>query len=61
MAITKVLGGAEQMFEKEVAQPVRKERFTIKQKEAQKARLQKQIDEIDKDIAETKAIVVLNE
>ena len=57
--IEKVSGGVEQMFEKEVAQPVRKERFTIKSKEAEKVRLQAeidaiqaQIDAIDADIAE---------
>jgi len=53
--ITKVSGGAEQMFEKEVA-TTRKERFTIKQKEAQKIRLQAMITEIDADIAEAKAM-----
>ena len=57
MAITKVSGGAEQMFEKEVTFPARKERFTIKQKEAEKARLQAMIDKIDADIAEAKGIV----
>ena len=56
MAIEKVSGGAEQMFEKEVAIPARKERFTLKQKEVQKVRLQKMIDEIDADIAEAKGI-----
>ena len=56
MAITKVSGGMEQMFEKEISQPARKERFTIAQKEAQKARLQAQIDAIDADIAEAKTI-----
>jgi len=56
MAITKVSGGAEQMFEKEVSQPARKERFTIKQKEAQKVRLRAEIDKIDADIAEALAI-----
>ena len=54
--ITKVSGGMEQIFEKEVAQPTRKERFTLKQKEAQKVRLQEMIDAIDADIAEAKAI-----
>ena len=53
--ITKVSGGAEQMFEKDVA-TTRKERFTLKQKEAQKARLQAMIDAIDADIAEAKAV-----
>ena len=43
------------MFEKDVATS-RKERFTIKQKEAEKARLQAQIDKIDADIAEAKTI-----
>jgi len=56
MAIIKISGGVEQMFEKDVSQPARKERFTIKQKEAQKARLQAMINEIDADIAEAKAI-----
>ena len=56
MAIEKVSGGAEQMFEKEIAIPARKERFTLKQKEAQKARLQAMIDLIDADIAEAKTI-----
>ena len=55
--ITKVSGGAEQMFEKEVTFPARKDRFTIKQKEAQKVRLQAEIDKIDADIAEAKGIV----
>lgn len=56
MAITKIEGGAEQMFAKEVTIPARKIRFTIKQKEAQNARLRAQIDAIDADIAEAKAI-----
>ena len=51
-----VAKGAEQMFEKEVTIPARKERFTIKQKEAQKARLQAMRDLIDADIAEALAI-----
>ena len=55
MAIIKISGGMEQIFEKDVA-TTRKERFTIKQKEAQKARLQAMIDEIDKDIVEAKAM-----
>jgi len=54
--IEKVSGGAEQMFEKEVVMPVRKIRFTLKQKEAEKARLQAMIDAIDADIAEAKAV-----
>ena len=54
--IEKVSGGAEQMFEKEIAIPVRKIRFTLKQKEAEKARLQAMIDAIDADIAEAKGI-----
>jgi hypothetical protein len=54
--ITKVSGGAEQMFEKEVTIPARKERFTIKRKEAEKVRLQAEIDKIDADIAEAKTI-----
>ena len=54
--IEKISGGVEQMFEKDVA-TTRKERFTIKQKEAQKARLQAMIVEIDADIAEAKGIV----
>ena len=53
--IAKVSGGAEQMFEKDIA-TTRKERFTIAQKEAQKARLQAMIDLIDADIAEAKTI-----
>ena len=53
--IAKVSGGAEQMYEKDIA-TTRKERFTIKQKEAQKVRLQAQIDAIDADIAEAKGI-----
>ena len=53
--ITKVSGGAEQMFEKEIA-TTRKVRFTLKQKEAEKARLQAMIVEIDADIAEAKTI-----
>jgi len=53
--IEKISGGVEQMFEKDVA-TTRKERFTIKQKEAQKARLQAMIVEIDADIAEAKGI-----
>ena len=55
MAIAKVSGGAEQMFEKEIA-TTRKVRFTLKQKEAEKARLQAMIVEIDADIAEAKTI-----
>jgi hypothetical protein len=47
----------EQVFEKEVILPIRKERFTIRQKEVEKARLQAQIDLIDADIAEAKGIV----
>ena len=53
--ITKVSGGAEQMFEKDVATS-RKDKFTIKQKEAEKARLQAMIVAIDADIAEAKTI-----
>ena len=58
MAITKVVTAvsAEATFEKEITIPARKERFTIKQKEAEKARLQAMIDKIDADIAEAKAI-----
>ena len=57
MAIIKVsvTPEAEAVFEKDVA-TTRKERFTIKQKEAQKVRLQAQIDAIDADIAEAKTI-----
>jgi hypothetical protein len=55
MAIEKISGGTEQVFEKEIA-TTRKERFTLKQKEAQKARLQALIDVIDADIAEAKAV-----
>ena len=55
MAIEKISGGTEQVFEKEIA-TTRKERFTLKQKEAQKARLQAMIDVIDADISEAKAV-----
>jgi hypothetical protein len=55
MAIEKISGGVEQMFEKEIA-TTRKVRFTLKQKEAEKARLQAMIVEIDADIAEAKVL-----
>ena len=59
--ITKVVVAkeTEAVYEKNVVFPTlppRKERFTIAQKEAQKARLQARIDAIDADIAEAKAI-----
>ena len=48
---------AEQIFEKELpTPPTRKIRFTIAQKEAEKVRLQAEIDKIDADIAEAKGI-----
>lgn len=47
---------SEGIYEKDVVAPSRKEKFTIAQKEAQRARLQAMIDVIDADIAEAKAL-----
>jgi len=56
--ITQVVTGkdVESVFEKEIVVPVRKIRFTIKQKEAEKVRLQAMINAIDADIAEATAV-----
>jgi predicted kinase len=55
MAITKVSGGVEQIYEKEVA-TTRKVRFTIKQLDAQIAQLQARIAELEKDKVDAEAI-----
>jgi len=47
---------AEAVFEKEIVQPVRKQRFTIKQIDAQIARLQAQIVDLEKDKTDALAI-----
>lgn len=55
MAITKIAGGTEQMYEKEVSVS-RKQRFTIKQVDAQIASLQARIVELEKDKTDALAI-----
>ena len=54
--ITKVSGGAEEMFEKELVMPVQKRRFTIKQIDAQIVQLQARIAELEKDKVDALAI-----
>lgn len=53
--ITKVSGGTEQMFEKDVT-IVQKRRFTIKQLDAQIASLQARIAELEKDKTDAEAL-----
>jgi len=54
--ITKVSGGAEQMYEKEVVMPARKERFTLKQLDMQIAQAQARLDDLKSQKAEALAI-----
>jgi hypothetical protein len=60
MAITKVEGAVE-MFEKEIVQPVRKERFTLKQLDAQILQLQTRLDALKKDKADALALTITEE
>jgi hypothetical protein len=56
MAIIKIVGAAEPLYEKEVLMPVQKRRFTIKQIDAQIAQLKVKIAELEKDKADALAI-----